>query len=316
MNGSVSLLATYTNMYVQISIVNFVFSEHRQKMEKFNPEQFVITGNSTMSKKFKEYIGEKEYPNCLNAEQPCFLEVDNIKGVYDTITSQNNSKSERYRYSAVYETLNRYWFKKNSSLCEELQVFEYSPLNRRFAGVWYYSSNIVHSRRTQIDMAIVQLRETDQIRRIVHQVAGSQLPANCESNKSIEFLQLAMPLFFFSGPIFLAVVFYMALYTIIKWRNSYEKSTHAHGEDDDDDGQDGNEEQESNQNDVESQCTRRRSGFSCVHKSNLPSMSQISFTTTSDSTEAFGELLEQMHLEAQIRDNWSASRRRWMQSRT
>ena len=225
-------------------------------MEKLNPEQFVITANSTMSKKFKECIREEGFPNCLNAEQPCFLEVENIEGVYNTITSQNNSKSERYRYSAVYETLNRYWFKKNSSLCEELQVFEYSPLNRRFAGVWYYSSNIVHSRRTQIDMAIVQLRETDQIRRIVHQVTGSELPEKCKNDKSIEFLLLAMPLFFFSGPIFLVLVFCMALFTIIRWINLYRKSSHAQGEKEDD-GQDGDEEQEWNQSNAENQRTRR-----------------------------------------------------------
>ena len=206
-------------LFYEISLVDFVFSQSREQMDELDPSQFVITGNTTQERKFKEYIESQEFGNCLGGNnEPCWKQVGSIAQVYTNITSQGGKKPDRYRYSAVYETLNRYWFKKNSSLCKELQVLDYAELNRPFMGVWYYSSNISQARRTEMDMAIAELREDDKIRGFLHNVSGSKLPANCENSSSIDYLQLGMPLVTCSGPIFCAVLVYMCLSTI-PWRN-------------------------------------------------------------------------------------------------
>ena len=296
-NGS-KIVFVVVILYYEISIVNFVFSEHRERMEKLVPQQFVITGNTTQDRKFKEYITTKEFGNCLGGNsEPCWKQVGSIAEVYDTITSQGGMKSDKYRYSAVYETLNRYWFKKNSSLCKELQVLDYAPLNRRFAGVWYYSSNIDQDRRTEMDMAIVQLREDDHIRRFVHDVSGSQLPAKCENSDNIDYLQLGMPLFMFAGPIFCAVFFYMCLYTI-RWRNLRENADVGDSDDDTD-----IETDSEIQTDVRSLSKKKLDGES-------PSLSQFSICTNPEGAEVIGELLERMQIEAQIRRP-SRAHRRW-----
>ncbi len=286
-------------LYYEISIATFVFTQQRERMEDLVPEEFVITANTTQDYKFMEYIRSNEFGHCLGGNsEPCWKQVRSIEEVYDTITNQGGMKSDLYRYSAVYETLNRYWFKKNSSLCQELQVLDYAPLNRRFAGVWYYSSNIPQHRRTEMDRAIVQLREEDKIRGFVHAVSGSKLPPKCEKSDHIGYLQLGMPLFIFSGPIFCAVFFYMCLYTI-RWRILRENPQTEDSDDDDD-----------IENDPEIQADMRSISKRKLDLPNSPPLSRISICTDPESAEVIGELLEIMQIQAQIRRP-SRAHRRW-----
>ncbi len=216
-NGS-KIVFVIVILYYEISIVNFVFFEHRERSEKLVPEQFVIMRNNMLNHKFKEYVKDQEFRNCFDGNRPCWKQVDSVQEVYDTITTRGGIESDQYRYSAVYETMNRYQFKENASFCKELQVLDYVPLNSRVTLAWYYSSNIPVVRRTEMDMAITRLREKNQIRRFINDVSGSKLPGECVKKDHIDVLQLGMPLFLFSSPIFMAVFFYMMLYSM-QWRN-------------------------------------------------------------------------------------------------
>ncbi len=218
-SNGVKILFVIIILYYEIAVVDFIFQDRQDETNRISPGEFALTKSSTMSRVFRtEFLNRTKRRNqACPRGKPCWLELDTIQDVYFTITSQNNTKSDVHQNSYVYENFNRYWFRRNSSLCGELQVVEYEPLNRKVAGVWYYSSNIELERRVEIDRAILDMRERDEVRSKLYEVTGSSLPPKCETSASISVLLLGVPMFMFPGPIFTLVFFYMVVYTV-RWR--------------------------------------------------------------------------------------------------
>lgn len=192
---------------VQIAVVDFVFEDRKDSMGRIEPRNFVIVNKST-----QDHVFEQQFTNRRGCIKPCWKKVSTSTEVYEAI--YNDSKNNNLRFTVAYETFNRYHFKENTIVCKKLAVLEFKEVNRRFAGVWYYSSNIPSRRRMVIDKTIVRLREEDKIRDHVHGQTGSELPTQCQTSGSISVLLLSLPLAILPGPIFAIVFFYLVLYTL------------------------------------------------------------------------------------------------------
>ena len=291
-NG-VKMLFILVLLYYEIAVVDFVFQNRTERVDSLSPSQFVITENTTMEQIFvDEFLRSNKNENRRANRQGCrgntvcWKEVHSIGEVFDTVTDRNGTRSKQHLYSYVYESFNRYWFKQNASLCQEIQVLEYDRLQRSFAGVWYYSKNIDLDRRTEIDRMILSLREKDIIRKLIQEEAGASLPPKCETSTSISVLLLGVPIFMFPGPIFTLVFFYMLMYTVRRHhdakREMAERRVGMDDEDTDNDNDDNNDNGGDNGN---NEAGSSSSSMPRVKRRiDLPYMSQITETTWSDSS--------------------------------
>jgi len=209
LSNGLGIFFVITILYYEIAVVDFIFEGRVDALSSIDPSKFAITSNSTMDRVFQQ-----KYADDAKCKAPCWKQVKNISEAYATVTNKNTKHS----FTAVYETFNRHTFREDTDLCKKIQVLEYPAINRRFAGVMFYSSSIPVERRMFIDQEIVLLREQGKLREIVHRKTGESLPAKCETTGSISVLLLSLPLFLFPGPIFAVVFFYMAMYTL-KRRN-------------------------------------------------------------------------------------------------
>lgn len=288
------MFLTTLSVHEQIAVVDFVFQDRDERIDHVSPNQFVLTENTTMENIFiREFLNSNKSWNRrwgCRSTNTCWHTVHTAGEVFNTITDRNSTKSTIYRYSYMYETFNRYWFKENASLCNELQVFRYKPLERSFAGVWYYSSNIELEKRTEIDRGILQLREKDEIGRLFDEVTGSTLPPKCTTSTSISVLLLGVPIILFPGPILSFVFFYMMIYEI---RERREKRKQANTIATDVEGRSGgggggygdeNDDQEDMARRAEYDNDENEDGDDSSLRRKLPYMSQMTVTTCSESS--------------------------------
>lgn len=154
-------------LFYKISVVNFVFLQKPESLEKELPDlpeglsEYLMTEGDATELLFRAYVDpNKKYATGTPPWQFC----SSKKECYDKLLD----KKEPAKFFFTYEQSLRFEMEKRKA-CSKLTVFQpRSPLASIVTGM-YYSSSLPKSRRVETDKAILGLRVEHKIQTLINE---------------------------------------------------------------------------------------------------------------------------------------------------